>query len=71
MRYRNKTELIASIPKAINGRNVNSVQIMYKTFLPYAKVKQYLSISIAAGHYKKDMEETIELHWNEVFRLGQ
>ncbi len=52
MRYRDKTELIASILKATNGRNVNALQIMYKAFLSYTKVKQYISILIDGGMIK-------------------
>ena len=35
---RDKTELIASILKAANGRNVNAAQIMYSAFLSYAQI---------------------------------
>ena len=50
---RDKIELITSILKAANnGRNVNVAQIMYKSFLSYTKVKQYISILIDAGLMK-------------------
>jgi predicted transcriptional regulator len=52
VRYRDKTELIASILKAANGRNVNTVQIMYKAFLSYTEVRQYISILIDGGMIK-------------------
>ena len=53
---RDKTELIASILKALNGRNVNATQIMYSAFLSYAQIKQYLSILIHAGLIKYQQE---------------
>ena len=49
---RDKTELIASILKAANGRSVNAAQIMYSAFLSHAQIKQYLSILIYAGLIK-------------------
>ena len=49
MRQRDKTELLAAILKAASAGNVNGVQIMYKVFLSYTKVKQYVSILIDAG----------------------
>jgi predicted transcriptional regulator len=52
MAYRDKIELVASILKAVNGRNVSAVQIMYKAFLSYTKVKQYVPILIDAGLIK-------------------
>lgn len=53
MKYRDKIELTASILKAANtGRNVNAAQIMYKAFLSYTKMKQYISILIDAGLIK-------------------
>jgi predicted transcriptional regulator len=52
MRDRDKTELIASILKATNERNVNAAQIMYKAFLSYTRMKQYVSILIDAGLIK-------------------
>ena len=52
MRDRDKTELIASILKATNETNVNAAQIMYKAFLSYTRMKQYVSILVDAGLIK-------------------
>jgi len=41
MGQRDKTELLASILTAASRGNVNAVQMMYKAFLSYKKVKQY------------------------------
>jgi predicted transcriptional regulator len=49
---RDKTQLIASILKAANGRSVNAAQIMYSAFLSHTQIKQYLSILIYAGLIK-------------------
>jgi predicted transcriptional regulator len=49
MGQRDKTELLASILTAASRGNVNAVQMMYKAFLSYKKVKQYVSILLDAG----------------------
>jgi predicted transcriptional regulator len=50
--YRDKTELIESILKAVNGRSLSASQIMHKSFLSYAQMKQYVSLLIDAGLIK-------------------
>jgi predicted transcriptional regulator len=44
MRYRDRTELFASILEATNDVITNRTQLMYRTFLSYEQLKQYLSI---------------------------
>jgi predicted transcriptional regulator len=44
MRYRDRTELFASILDATNDVITNRTRLMYKTFLSYAQLKQYLAI---------------------------
>jgi predicted transcriptional regulator len=55
--YRDRTELVASVLEVINGRSLNASQIMYRSFLSYAQMKQYVSILIDAGLIRTYQEE--------------
>ncbi|MFL6358142.1 MAG: winged helix-turn-helix domain-containing protein [Nitrososphaeraceae archaeon] len=46
MKYRSRTEIVAMILEAANG-GVTKTKIMYKAFLSYAQLKEYLSVLIA------------------------
>jgi predicted transcriptional regulator len=41
MKYRNRTEIISNILYAANGGS-SKTKIMYKAFLSYAQIKEYL-----------------------------
>ena len=43
MKYRSRTEIVGNILDAANGR-ATKTKIMYKAFLSYAQLKEYLSI---------------------------
>jgi predicted transcriptional regulator len=43
MKYRSRTEIVGTILDAANGR-ATKTKIMYKAFLSYAQLKEYLSI---------------------------
>lgn len=43
MKYRNRTEIISNILNAANG-GISKTKIMYKAFLSYAQIKEYLPI---------------------------
>ena len=43
MKYRGRTEIVSNILDAANGR-ATKTKIMYKAFLSYAQVKEYLSV---------------------------
>ena len=43
MKYRSRTEIVGNILDAANGR-VTKTKIMYKAFLSYAQLKEYLSV---------------------------
>ena len=43
MKYRNRTEIVANILDAANG-GATKTKIMYKAFLSYAQLKEYLSV---------------------------
>ena len=43
MKYRGRTEIVSNILDAANGR-ATKTKIMYKAFLSYAQLKEYLSV---------------------------
>ena len=43
MKYRSRTEIVGHILDAANGR-ATKTKIMYKAFLSYAQLKEYLSV---------------------------
>jgi predicted transcriptional regulator len=46
MKYRSRTEIVSSILDAANGGRATKTKIMYKSFLSYVQLKEYLSILI-------------------------
>ena len=46
MKYRSKTEIVSNILDAANGGGATKTKIMYKAFLSYAQLKEYLSLLI-------------------------
>ncbi|MGD1838502.1 MAG: winged helix-turn-helix domain-containing protein [Nitrososphaeraceae archaeon] len=45
MKYRSRTEIVGNILQAANG-GATKTKIMYKAFLSYAQLKEYLSVLI-------------------------
>jgi predicted transcriptional regulator len=45
MKYRGRTEIVSNILDAANGGSTKT-KIMYKAFLSYAQLKEYLSVLI-------------------------
>ena len=45
MKNRSRTEIVSSILDAANGR-ATKIKIMYKAFLSYSQIREYLSILI-------------------------
>ena len=45
MKYRSRTEIVSMILEAANG-SATKTKIMYKAFLSYAQLKEYLSVLI-------------------------
>ena len=45
MKYRSRTEIVSNILEAVNG-GVTKTKIMYKAFLSYHQLKEYLSVLI-------------------------
>jgi predicted transcriptional regulator len=44
MKYRSRTEIAGNILDAANGGGATKTKIMYKAFLSYAQLKEYLSV---------------------------
>jgi predicted transcriptional regulator len=63
MRYRSRTDIVAQILEAANGRGdgggATQAKIMYKAFLPYAQLKEYLTIMVENGLLKYNEREQI------------
>ena len=55
MGNRSRTEIVAMILDAANGEGETKTKIMYKAFLSYAQLKEYLSVLI-----ENDLIEYIE-----------
>ena len=45
MKYRSRTEIVSNILEAANG-GVTKTKIMYKAFLSYNQLREYLSVMI-------------------------
>ena len=54
MRYRSRSEIVSAILEAANG-GTTKTKIMYKAFLSYAQLKEYLAILI-----ENDLLEIVE-----------
>ncbi len=48
MKYRSRTDITAQVLEAANG-GITKTKIMYKAFLSYAQLKEYLSVLIENG----------------------
>jgi predicted transcriptional regulator len=48
MKYRSRTDITAQILEAANG-SATKTKIMYKAFLSYAQLKEYLAVLIENG----------------------
>ena len=55
MKYRSRTELTSNILEAANG-GATKTKIMYKAFLSYAQLKEYLAMLIQNGLMAHDIE---------------
>ena len=53
MKYRSRPEIVSSILEAANGGTTRT-KIMYRAFLSYAQLKEYLSMLIAKGLIDND-----------------
>jgi predicted transcriptional regulator len=46
MKYRSRTEIVSNILDAANGGGATKTKIMYKAFLSYAQLKEYIAVLI-------------------------
>jgi predicted transcriptional regulator len=44
MKYRSRTDIVGSILKSANGGRANKTKIMYKAFLSFEQLKEYLTV---------------------------
>jgi len=44
MKYRSRTEIVGLILEAANGGGANKTKIMYKAFLSFAQLREYLTM---------------------------
>ena len=55
MKYRSRTELASNILEAANG-GATKTKIMYKAFLSYSQLKEYLAMLTQNGLMARDVE---------------
>jgi predicted transcriptional regulator len=48
MKYRSRTDIVSQILEAANG-GATKTKIMYKAYLSYAQLKEYLSVLVENG----------------------
>ena len=49
MKYRSRTDIVGLILEAANGGGATKTKIMYKAFLSYAQLKEYLTVLLENG----------------------
>jgi predicted transcriptional regulator len=60
MRYRSQTDIVAQILEAANGGDgATKIKIMYKAFLSYAELKEYLTVMVENGLLKYNERKQI------------
>ena len=55
MRYRSRTDIVSQILEAANG-GTTKTKIMYKAYLSYAQLKEYLSMMLENGLIEHERE---------------
>ena len=63
MKYRSRTEIVATMLEAANG-GVTKTKIMYKAFLSYSQLREYLSVLVG-----NNLLEYVEGH--EIYRTTE
>jgi predicted transcriptional regulator len=58
MKYRSRTEIVSNILIAANG-GATKTKIMYKAFLSYAQLKEYLTVLLQNGLLEYKDENTV------------
>jgi len=57
MKYRSRTDIVGSILKAANGGRANKTKIMYKAFLSFEQLKEYLTVLQEKGLIEYEEEQ--------------
>jgi predicted transcriptional regulator len=56
MKYRSRTDIVGLILEAANGGGATKTKIMYKAFLSYAQLKEYLGMLLEKGLLEHERE---------------
>ena len=56
MKYRSRIDIISQILEVANGGGVTKTNIMYKAFLSYAQMKEYLTIVTESDLLRYDID---------------
>jgi predicted transcriptional regulator len=56
MKYRSRTDIISQILEAANGGDATKTKIIYKAFLSYSQMKEYLTILTEKDLLRYDQE---------------
>jgi predicted transcriptional regulator len=58
MKYRSRTDIVGLVLEAANGGRATKTKIMYKAFLSYAQLKEYLTVLLENGliEYEEGMQ---------------
>jgi len=59
MKYRSRTDIVVQILHAANGNGANKTKIMYKAYLSYGQLKEYLSVLIANDLLEENQTEKL------------
>jgi predicted transcriptional regulator len=56
MKYRSRTDIVKLILEAANGGGANKSKLMYKAFLSFAQLKEYVTLLLENGliEYEED-----------------
>jgi predicted transcriptional regulator len=57
MKYRSRTDIVGSILKSANGGTANKTKIMYKAFLSFEQLKEYLTVLQEKGLIEYEEEQ--------------
>jgi predicted transcriptional regulator len=57
MKYRSRTDIVGSILKSANGGTANKTKIIYKAFLSFEQLKEYLTVLQEKGLIEYEEEQ--------------
>lgn len=64
MKYRSRTDIVVQILDAASGQGSTKTRIMYRAYLSYAQLKEYLAVLLA-----NDLLEKVEA--DELYRITE